>query len=58
MMYRMSSEEAKYLAGLRKEKESFEKLIKERGVSDIGVHNLKLLTCGTEVNAHANHGRP
>ena len=33
MMYRLSCEEVKYLAGLRKEKESFERLIKERGVS-------------------------
>ncbi|KZT00071.1 uncharacterized protein LAESUDRAFT_764940 [Laetiporus sulphureus 93-53] len=31
MMYRMSCEEGKYLTGLRREKESFERLIKERG---------------------------
>ncbi|KAL6299457.1 hypothetical protein BKA93DRAFT_819892 [Sparassis latifolia] len=30
MMYRLSCEEAKYLTGLRREKESFERLIKER----------------------------
>ena len=32
MLYQSSSEEHKYLAGLRKEKEAFEHLIKERGV--------------------------
>lgn len=32
MMYRLSCEEGKYLTGLRREKESFERLIKERGV--------------------------
>lgn len=32
MFYGMSCEEHKYLAGLRREKESFERLIKERGV--------------------------
>ena len=32
MLYRSSCEEHKYLAGLRREKEAFEKLIKERGV--------------------------
>jgi DNA excision repair protein ERCC-4 len=32
MVYQLSCEEHKYLAGLRREKESFEKLIKERGV--------------------------
>ncbi|KAG0694267.1 hypothetical protein DFH29DRAFT_330248 [Suillus ampliporus] len=31
MVYQLSCEEHKYLAGLRREKESFEKLIKERG---------------------------
>jgi DNA excision repair protein ERCC-4 len=34
MIYQSSSEEHKYLAGLRKEKDSFESLIKERGVCD------------------------
>ena len=33
MVYQTSCEEHKYLAGIRREKESFEKLIKERGVS-------------------------
>lgn len=33
MIYSNSVEEHKYLASLRREKESFEKLIKERGVS-------------------------
>jgi DNA excision repair protein ERCC-4 len=32
MVYQLSCEEHKYLAGLRREKESFERLIKERGV--------------------------
>ena len=32
MLYQTSCEEHKYLAGLRREKEAFEKLIKERGV--------------------------
>jgi DNA excision repair protein ERCC-4 len=32
MVYQMSCEEHKYLAGIRREKESFEWLIKERGV--------------------------
>ena len=32
MVYQLSSEEHKYLAGIRREKESFERLIKERGV--------------------------
>ncbi|KAL1942922.1 hypothetical protein VTO73DRAFT_4593 [Trametes versicolor] len=31
MMYKMSCEEGKYLTGLRREKESFERLIRERG---------------------------
>ncbi len=35
MMYKLSCEEGKYLTGLRREKESFERLIKERGVSAI-----------------------
>ena len=35
MLYRTSCEEHKYLAGLRREKEAFEKLIKERGVRAI-----------------------
>lgn len=32
MVYSNSCEEHKYLAGIRKEKHSFERLIKERGV--------------------------
>jgi DNA excision repair protein ERCC-4 len=32
MTYHNCCEEHKYLAGIRKEKESFERLIKERGV--------------------------
>ena len=34
MVYTNSCEEHKYLTAIRKEKESFERLIKERGVSD------------------------
>jgi hypothetical protein len=33
MVYQMTTEEHKYLASLRKEKDAFERLIKERGVS-------------------------
>jgi DNA excision repair protein ERCC-4 len=33
MVYQMTAEEHKYLASLRKEKDAFEKLIRERGVS-------------------------
>ena len=32
LIYNMSCEEAKYLAGVRREKDAFERLIKERGV--------------------------
>lgn len=32
MIYNLSYEEAKYLAGVRKEKDAFERIIKERGV--------------------------
>lgn len=32
MIYNLSCEEAKYLAGVRREKDAFERLIKERGV--------------------------
>ena len=35
MVYSNSCEEHKYLAGIRREKEAFEKLIKERGVCEI-----------------------
>jgi DNA excision repair protein ERCC-4 len=33
MVYANSCEEHKYLAGIRKEKDAFQRLIKERGVS-------------------------
>ena len=33
MVYQMTAEEHKYLASLRNEKDAFERLIKERGVS-------------------------
>ena len=32
MLYEKSAEEVKYLTAIRKEKDAFEKLIKERGV--------------------------
>lgn len=32
MMYQYSCEEHKFLAGMRREKEAFERLIRERGV--------------------------
>ena len=35
MVYGNSCEEHKYLAGIRKEKDAFQRLIKERGVSCI-----------------------
>jgi DNA excision repair protein ERCC-4 len=35
MLYSDSCEEHKYLAGIRREKDSFERLIKERGVSSL-----------------------
>jgi hypothetical protein len=44
MMYANSCEEHKYLAGIRKEKESFERLIKERGVCHPGFFDIHLLT--------------
>ena len=36
MVYQMSCEEHKYLVGFRREKESFERLIKEQGVRRLG----------------------
>ncbi len=42
MVYQMTAEEHKYLASLRKEKDAFEKLIKERGVS---THQLRRRSC-------------
>ena len=36
MIYNLSCEEAKYLAGVRREKDAFERLIKERGVRIFG----------------------
>ena len=40
LVYNNSCEEAKYLAGVRREKDSFERLIRERGV--------RLLSCGMD----------
>ena len=39
MVYSNSCEEHKYLAGIRREKEAFEKLIKERGVCEISLQS-------------------
>ncbi|KAI0002433.1 hypothetical protein BJV74DRAFT_599304 [Russula compacta] len=38
MVYQMTAEEHKYLASLRKEKDAFEKLIKERGTMLLPIH--------------------
>jgi hypothetical protein len=38
MVYSNSCEEHKYLAGIRREKEAFERLIKERGVCGFSYH--------------------
>lgn len=43
MVYQTSCEEHKYLAGIRREKDSFERLIKERGVRQTSL----LPTCTT-----------
>jgi hypothetical protein len=40
MVYQMTTEEHKYLASLRKEKDAFERLIKERGVRFIPCERL------------------
>jgi hypothetical protein len=44
MVYSNSCEEHKYLAGIRREKNSFERLIKERGVSGLHLRIHGLLT--------------
>lgn len=44
MVYSNSCEEHKYLAGIRREKNSFERLIKERGVSGLYLRIHGLLT--------------
>ncbi|KAI0029603.1 hypothetical protein K488DRAFT_56035 [Vararia minispora EC-137] len=46
MLYSSSSEEHKYLAGIRKEKDAFEKLIKERGSMLMPIYE----------DRHAEHG--
>ncbi|KAG8220668.1 hypothetical protein J3R82DRAFT_2951 [Butyriboletus roseoflavus] len=43
MVYQLSCEEHKYLAGLRREKESFERLIKERGSMLLPIYEDKRL---------------
>jgi DNA excision repair protein ERCC-4 len=40
MVYANSCEEHRYLAAIRKEKETFERLVKERGVCPIPLNNL------------------
>ncbi|KAI9511512.1 hypothetical protein F5148DRAFT_1171066 [Russula earlei] len=41
MVYQMTAEEHKYLASLRKEKDAFERLIKERGTMLLPIHEKK-----------------
>ncbi|KAF8338666.1 hypothetical protein F5887DRAFT_1284710 [Amanita rubescens] len=49
MVYRDSCEEHKYLAEIRKEKESFERLIKERATMLIPIHEERREGAGSEV---------
>ncbi|KAI1787127.1 hypothetical protein LXA43DRAFT_1064555 [Ganoderma leucocontextum] len=46
MMYKLSCEEGKYLTGLRREKESFERLIKERGSMLMPIHEDRTTAVG------------
>ncbi|EJF60626.1 hypothetical protein DICSQDRAFT_87823 [Dichomitus squalens LYAD-421 SS1] len=46
MMYKLSCEEGKYLTGLRREKESFERLIKERGSMLMPIHEDRTTAAG------------
>ncbi|KAI0763850.1 hypothetical protein BD413DRAFT_698917 [Trametes elegans] len=46
MMYKLSCEEAKYLTGLRREKESFERLIRERGSMLMPIYEDRSSTAG------------
>ena len=59
MVFRDSCEEHKYLAAIRKEKESFERLIKERGVCGfhLNVSLMLLLTYCCIDNAIAHSRR-
>ena len=57
MLYNNSFEEAKYLADVRREKDAFERLIKERGVSHSS--SLPYLSIQTRlVHADADTARP
>lgn len=49
MIYQLSCEEHKYLAGLRREKESFERLIKERGSMLLPIYEDKRAKPGDEL---------
>jgi hypothetical protein len=51
MVYANSCEEHRYLAAIRKEKESFERLVKERGVSKSAWQRLKYELTGALVYA-------
>lgn len=42
MIYQDSVEEQKYLSGLRKEKDAFERLIREKAVSRLGIKAVRL----------------
>ena len=57
MVYANSCEEHKYLAGIRKEKDSFQRLIKERGVSFL-CHVVPIAENVSVVNAYNARGRP
>lgn len=59
MLYNNSCEEAKYLTDVRREKDAFERLIKERGVSATAHMRVKSETDElVAVDAHADIGRP
>ncbi|KAI0742082.1 hypothetical protein C8Q80DRAFT_1110846 [Daedaleopsis nitida] len=49
MMYKLSCEEGKYLTGLRREKESFERLIKERGSMLMPIHEDRTSAAGEAI---------
>ena len=58
MVYVNSCEEHKYLAGIRREKESFERLIKERGVCFLQTFtSLQLIWQRIVVHASTHNGR-
>jgi hypothetical protein len=57
MIYHNCCEEHKYLAGIRREKESFERMIKERGVSSIWLPHLGAMLMLVEVHVTPHSGR-